>query len=108
MADGTIMQMTTETAADTASGTMTQEQSAGHVQAPVKAPSMPLGGDPLALVVLFIVPACLLLVGLLLIFRKALLLKFSERIFRLDLVRPPTWRHFPNAVDALALGVSRT
>ena len=108
MADGTIMGMAADAGTTTASGSTTHAHAVSHDQVPMNTSGMPLGGDPLTLVTLFIVPACLLLVGFLLLFRKTTELKFSTTFFTNLLARPPTWRHFPNAVNPLALGISRT
>lgn len=109
MADGTIMGTAAEADTTMASDSTAHALAVSHDQAPVNAPGKPLGGgDPLTLVALFIVPACLLLVSFLLLFRKATELKFSETFFKDLLARPPTWRYFPNAVNPLSLGISRT
>lgn len=108
MADGTVMGIAPQADTTTMSDTPSLTQAVNHNEAPVKTPLVPLGGDPLTLVALFIVPACLLLVSFLLLFRKTTELKFSTTFFTALLARPPTWLHFPNAVNPLALGISRT
>lgn len=109
MADGNIMGIESEADTTMVSDSTAHALAVSHDQAPVNAPGKPLGaGDPLTLVALFIVPACLLVVGFLLLFRKSTELKFSETFFTALLARPPTWRYFPNAVNPLALGISRT
>lgn len=109
MADGTSMGNATGFDTTIALDSTANALAVSHDPAPFSAPEKPLGeGNPLTLVALFIVPACLLLVGLVLLFRKATELKCSVRFFTALLARPPTWRYFPNAVNPLAWGISRT
>lgn len=108
MSDGTVMYHAPHTDTQPTSGSMTHNQSDTTDPTPVKSPGVPLGGDPLTLVAMFLLPACLALIGFLLATRKLVEQKFSDTIFRLQSARPPTWRHFPNAVNSLAFGISRT
>jgi hypothetical protein len=70
---------------------------------------MPLdSGEPLSLVALFIVPACLLLLGIFLALKKSHNLVF-RKIFPPKInLKPARIGYFPNRVDSLALGISRT
>lgn len=104
MADGTVMVMSSSS--DSKSSQATHVNS--EIPTPMQEPGLPNGGDPFSLVAMFIVPACLLLVGLLIVVRKSVVLGIMQRFYRFQSARPPTWLHFPNAVNQVALSISRT
>jgi hypothetical protein len=106
MADGSVMQMSPSVHLNNPAGTaklsliekITQNQG-----------GIPLdGGEPLSMIALFIVPACLLLVGIFLAIRKSHYLVFQRILLPKIYLKPPRISYFPNYVDSLALGISRT
>lgn len=111
MADGSVMEM--HKASETGANTPMVAESFTHasIQAysPLAQSGSPFNGnDPLTVIVLFLLPACLLLIGLLLAIRKSIEVQRLEPTFRNLVVRPPIRGFRPHSVDLLQLGISRT
>jgi hypothetical protein len=106
MADGSVMHMSPSVHLNNPAG---NAQLSLIEKLPQNQGGMPLdGGEPFTIIALFIVPACLLLVGIFLAIRKSHYLVFQRILLPKIYLKPPRISYFPNYVDSLALGISRT
>lgn len=106
MADGSVMQMNPSVDLNNSAA---MDPLSLIEKLPQNQGGMPLdGGEPLSIIALFIVPACLLLVGIFLAIRKSHYLVFQRILLPKNYLKPPRISYFPNYVDSLALGISRT
>lgn len=106
MSDGSVMQMSPSVDLNNSAGT---DQLSLIEKLPQNQGELPLdGGEPLSVIALFIVPACLLLVGIFLAIKKSHNLVFQRIFLPKNYLKPPRISYFPNFVDSLALGISRT
>jgi hypothetical protein len=111
MADGSVMEMhkASEIVANTPMLAKSLNGASLQAYSPLAQSDLPFkGNEPLTVIVVFLLPACLLLVGLFLAIRKSTELRRLELTLRNLVVRPPIRSFRPHSVDLLALGISRT